>query len=306
MVLGRRHFLRILGLSAAGGVAATSASADSADAPVLTDGYGVLVDTTECIGCRKCEFACNREHQLTGLPLEHFEDTSVFATERWLQADAYTVVNRHANLDDETKPVFVKSQCMHCLEPACASACLVGALQRQDNGAVTYDAWKCMGCRYCMVACPFQVPAYEYDNALTPQVRKCTLCASRTTQEGGLPACVEMCPQNCLTYGKRSELLALAHEKIGSNPDRYEDHVYGETEVGGTSWLYLAARPFSELKFLPLGSEPIPKLTETIQHSVFKFGALPLMVYGMLGAMMRIARSSQGDHESKTADEEVS
>jgi formate dehydrogenase iron-sulfur subunit len=305
MVLGRRHFLRLLGLGAAGSVAGSGVSAASTATEDTSSGCGVLVDTTECIGCRKCEYACNREHGLTDLPMESFEDTSVFNTERWLQANAYTVVNRHPNLDDAAKPIFVKSQCMHCLEPACESACLVGALQRQENGAVAYDAWKCMGCRYCMVACPFQVPAYEYDNALTPQVRKCTFCASRTAEEGGLPACVEMCPQNCLTYGKRSELLALAHEKIAGAPERYEDHVYGETEVGGTSWLYLAARPFSELKFLKLGSEPIPKLTETIQHSVFKFGALPLMVYGMLGAMMRIARSSHGAHAGKTAEEEV-
>ncbi|MCC6490138.1 MAG: 4Fe-4S dicluster domain-containing protein [Candidatus Hydrogenedentes bacterium] len=306
MDLNRRRFLQFLGAGAVGGISTAVTPAEASSVENISDGYGVLVDTTECIGCRKCEFACNREHHLTDLPLERYEDTSVFETERWLQANAYTVVNRHPNPENAAKPTFVKSQCLHCLDPACASACLVGALQRQENGAVTYDAWKCMGCRYCMVACPFQVPAYEYGNALTPQVRKCTFCASRTAQEGGLPACVEMCPQNCLTYGKRSELLALAHEKIAGNPELYQDHVYGESEAGGTSWLYLAARPFTELKFQDIGPEPIPHLTETIQHSIFKFGALPLMLYGMLGAVMRIAKGGHGRHAETTAEEEVS
>jgi Fe-S-cluster-containing dehydrogenase component len=181
---------------------------------------------------------------------------------------------------------------MHCLKPACASACIVGALRRQETGAVTYDAWKCMGCRYCMVACPFQVPAYEYDNALTPTVRKCTFCFERVKNEGGVPACAEICPPMCLTFAKRSELLVLARNKIQENPSRYAPQIYGEHEVGGTSWLYLTPRPAGELGFLKLGGTPVPQLTESIQHSVFKFGLPPLFLFGVLGAAMKtFARS---------------
>ena len=160
---------------------------------------------------------------------------------------------------------------MHCNDPACASACIVSAFEKQEIGAVTYDSWRCMGCRYCMVACPFQVPAYEYDNALTPQVRKCTFCFERISKEGGVPACVEICPPQCLTFGRRSELLELAHR---THPQAtraaYVNHVYGEHEVGGTSWLYLSSVPFEELGFPKLGDAAPPRITETIQHGVFK------------------------------------
>ncbi len=248
----------------------------------------MLVDITLCIGCRKCEWACAVSNGLTDQSADSYESTEVFDQNRRMTANAYTVVNRFPNPEKADKPLFTKLQCMHCLHPACASACIVGALRRAENGAVTYDANKCMGCRYCMVACPFQVPAYEYDNAFTPQVRKCSFCFTRVTEEGKIPACAEMCPPMALTFGKRDDLLKLAHEKIAAAPNRYVPHVYGEDEVGGTAWLYLAPRPFEELGFLTLDSKPIPELTETIQHSLFRFGALPLMVFGLLGTVMRV------------------
>jgi len=158
---------------------------------------------------------------------------------------------------------------------------------------VTYDTWKCMGCRYCMVACPFQVPSYEYDNSLTPQVRKCGFCFERVSQEGKLPACAEICPPMCLTFGKRSELLEVARQKIENQPQRYIPHIYGEHEVGGTAWLYLAGKPFEELGMLSLGDKPVPQLTETIQHSIFKFGIPPLMLYALLGVTMRAFRERE-------------
>lgn len=294
--MDRRRFLQVAGAGALGAAAAGPAQA-AGSGPAAVDGMGVLVDTTECIGCRKCEWACNRSNGLTDLPLEHYEDTSVFAARRRPTADAFTVVNRYDNPDDPDKPIHVKTQCMHCLEPACVSACLVGALRRNDIGAVTYDAWKCMGCRYCMVACPFQIPAYEYDNPLTPRVQKCGLCFEQLTGQGKIPACAEMCPPMCLTFGKRADLLELAHQKIAADPDRYHPRVYGEREVGGTAWLYLASRPFEELDFLTLGEDPIPRLTETIQHSVFKMGLPPLLLFGLLGAAMSAFRDRGGSDD---------
>ena len=131
-----------------------------------------------------------------------------------------------------------------------------------------YDERKCMGCRYCMVACPFQVPAYEYADPITPRVRKCVFCFDRVTQEGKIPACAEMCPPMALTYGKRRDLLRVAHDKIAASPEKYVPKVYGEHEVGGTAWLYLAPRAFEEIGFLALGDKAVPELTETIQHSI--------------------------------------
>lgn len=290
MKLNRRTFLATVGAGVAA-LDARSASADTGADAGEDGGMGMLVDTTECIGCRKCEFACNQAQNLSSKALDTFEDMSVLNMPRRMTADTYTVINKYNQPETPEKPIYVKSQCMHCVKPACVSACLVGALRTETNGAVVYDAQKCMGCRYCMVACPFEVPAYEYHDALAPRVRKCIFCFDRVKNEGKIPACAEMCPPMCLTYGKRSELLKLAHEKIAAKPDLYVDKVYGEHEVGGARWLYLAAKPFEQLGFLALGDTPVPSLTESIQHGIFKFGIPPLMLYGLLGAAMTAFRN---------------
>ncbi len=246
------------------------------------DAYGVLTDLSQCIGCRKCEWACNAANNLPQQSLESFEDKSVFAVARRPDANRFTVVNE-CPATNGGKPTWVKVQCMHCQDPACASACIVSAFKKQENGAVTYNAWRCMGCRYCMVACPFQIPAYEYENALNPTIRKCTLCFERIANEGKAPACVEICPPQCLTFGKRSDLLALAHERLARHSDRYVDHVYGEHEVGGTSWLYISHRPFEELGLPKLPDAAPPRLTESIQHGVFKNFFPPAALFTVLG-----------------------
>jgi Fe-S-cluster-containing dehydrogenase component len=258
---------------------------------VDTDPFGVLVDLDKCIGCRKCEWACNQANHLPVRPLETFEDKSVFREMRRPGPGNYTVVNEFRQSKDGP-PQWVKVQCMHCNRPACASACLVTAFQKQENGAVTYDPWRCMGCRYCMVACPFQIPAYEYDDAFSPEVRKCTFCAERIA-EGGVPACVEICPPQCLTFARRSQLLALAHRRIEAEPDRYVDHVYGEHEVGGTSWLYISSRPFEEIGFPSLPDKAPPLLTESTQHAIFRGFLPPLALFGLLGGIMKLFRPSE-------------
>jgi ferredoxin len=151
---------------------------------------------------------------------------------------------------------------MHCHEPACASACPVKAIQKTEDGPVVYDPATCIGCRYCMLACPFSIPAYTYDNATAPVIRKCSMCFKKVSREGGLPACARICPVEAITFGKRNDLLALAHEKVRNRPDKYVPHVYGEHEVGGTSWLYIGPRPFKEIGFrTDLGTTAYPDLT---------------------------------------------
>jgi len=261
----------------------------SATKPVSDDAMGVLVDLTQCNGCRRCEAACQKANGFQVPTKEELEDRSVFDKPRRLAPDQYTTVNRFAGPERDDKPpyVYVKSNCLHCNDPACVSACLVGALRKQPNGAVTYDAWKCMGCRYCMVACPFQVPTYEYDKVFTPQVRKCMLCANEgNPNKGGVPACVQACPKECLTYGKRSELLARAHEKIARHPDQYINHVYGEHEAGGTSWLYLSSVPFDQIGFPKVSPKAPPRVTEAIQHGVFKHFVPPVAWAAALGLAM--------------------
>ncbi len=219
---------------------------------------GVLHDITRCIGCRRCEAACNKVNELPP-PEKPFDDLTVLEQKRRTTDKAYTIVNQYQRA--ETPQVFVKTQCNHCLEPACASVCFVAAFTKTPEGAVIYDPSVCVGCRYCMIGCPFEIPAYEYDQALAPKVMKCTLCHPRI-KEGLLPGCVEACPTEALTFGERDDLIAIARERIRSNPGRYIDHIYGEREMGGTSWLYISGVPFSELGLREdLGVKPAPELT---------------------------------------------
>lgn len=262
---------------------------------------GILVDVALCVGCRKCELACQEANGLpTQEPIE-YDDKSIFEKHRRPTEKDITVINRVENPDRPTKPYYLKVQCMHCNHPACVSACIVGALRKSPEGPVTYDAWKCMGCRYCMVACPFQVPAYEYRNALDPQVRKCTFCFERI-KENKRPACVQVCPNEALTFGRRRDLLALAHERIMQYPERYHDYVYGEHEIGGTSWMYISPVDFTKTELPELGPDPIPERTEKIQHGIFKSFVPPIALYGLLGLAMFISQRDRrkGDHDERT------
>ena len=250
---------------------------------------GCLVDTTLCIGCRQCEEACNRRNGLAR-PERPFRDKTVFRDYRRPNTEAFTVVNEYPAAPSPDQPgephTYVKTQCMHCLDPACVSACIVGALSKTPDGAVVYDPDICIGCRYCLVACPFQVPAYEYGEALTPRVRKCEFCARPEEGLGADPACAAACPTEAIVFGPRDRLLEFAHQKLNEQPYRYLDTVYGEREVGGTSWLYLVGREPAEIDLLDLPAEAPPRLTEAIQHGIFRYAAIPLAVYGGLGALM--------------------
>jgi Ni/Fe-hydrogenase subunit HybB-like protein/Fe-S-cluster-containing dehydrogenase component len=302
----RREFLKYLGRVTGAGAGLLAAQPAFASSHGHTEpppnAMGVLVDLTVCIGCRLCEHACKKSNGFEPGPVESYDDQSVFRQRRRPAPDAYTVVNSWTNPKDRTKQIYVKTNCLHCNRPACVSACIVGALRKREMGPVTYDAWKCIGCRYCMVACPFQIPAYDYDNALTPQVRKCQLCFHRTYQEGVFPECVAACPRQTMVYGRRSELLETAREKIRTHPNDYVDHIYGEHEVGGTSWLYLSSVPFEQIGFLKLPSEVPSAVTEAIQHGVFKHGLPPTVLYGVLGGLMFLTRPHRSKGLAQEAD----
>jgi formate dehydrogenase iron-sulfur subunit len=310
MELTRRHFFKISGLMTAVSLVGRDPKAHGADPQSISvDPYGCLVDTTLCIGCRKCEQACNERNRLAA-PRISFEEMKVLEKERRMDETSYTVVNRYQRKEGppawNRPPIFVKFQCMHCLDPACVSACIVGALRKQPDGPVTYDVGKCIGCRYCMIACPFQVPAYEYLNPLTPEVRKCNFCF-KDTQADRLPACVQTCPREVITFGKRSELLHLANWKIRTRPGRYQAQIYGAQEVGGTSWLYLASEPFETLGFPTLGLAAPPRLTESIQHGLFQYFAAPLILFAALGGVMgltSVLQRKKKDLENPPQEEE--
>jgi formate dehydrogenase iron-sulfur subunit len=225
------------------------------------DRYGMLSDLTRCIGCRRCEAACNRANNLPA-PKVPFDSTSVFEEERRpyvADVQSSTVVNRY---EVNGKEVFRKVQCMHCEEPSCVSACLVGALKKSPEGPVIWNEKVCIGCRYCITACPFYIPGFDYTSAFNPRIQKCFMCHQRIIN-GTVPACAEACPVEAITFGKRSNLLKLARTRIWGEPNKYIDHIYGESEAGGTGWLYISGVPFSQLGFpMNLGIDPFPELTK--------------------------------------------
>jgi Fe-S-cluster-containing dehydrogenase component len=237
----RRTFFGLVG-AAAGATLVGTREASAATATRI-DGNGMLVDLTACVGCRTCEAACADANGLPA-PAEPSGEAGASTARRTTSDQQWVVVNRTETPGGE---VFARQQCMHCVEPACTSACLTKALYKTEEGPVIWRADKCMGCRFCMVSCPFDVPKFEYHSA-NPRIQKCQMCWSRQ-KDGQKPACVEACPTGAVTFGKRSELLEIARQRIYTNPGKYVSHIYGEREAGGTNVLYISGVPFKDLGF---------------------------------------------------------
>lgn len=271
----RRDALKVLGLTA-GAVVAVRPRAAQASEITTDDPVGVLVDTTRCMGCRMCEFACA---EANGLPepdgaTEPSPERET-STTQWTVMRGYTVGER---------TITVKRQCMHCLEPACAAGCLTKAMRKTPDGPVTWDGGKCMGCRFCMLSCPFDMPRFEYDSA-NPAIHKCQLCDERVAR-GERPACVAACPAGALLFGRRNNLLEEARTRIYTHPDQYVHQIYGEREAGGTSWLYLSAVPFDQIGFrTDLAQESYPGMTKAFLYAVPPVDLLaPLLMLGIARA----------------------
>jgi len=263
MGIDRRSFLKIIGGGLAGaalGNVLTPRTSRASVAANPTEFMGVLVDTTRCVGCRSCEMACAEAHALS---VPDISDSSAFSKERTTSVSQWTVVNRY---ETEKGEVFAKRQCMHCNQPGCVAACLVKAMEKRKEGPVTWST-NCMGCRYCMPSCPFEIPKFEYGSA-TPKIQKCNMCWERQGK-GEKPACVENCPEKALLYGTRKELIEEAKRRIYQKPGEYVSHIYGEHEVGGTGYLYLSKVPFEQIGLrTDLGTTPYPEFTKGFLYSV--------------------------------------
>jgi Fe-S-cluster-containing dehydrogenase component len=230
------------------------------------------------------------------VPEKSFDDLSVLDVTRRTDHQRFTVVNKYSVGDGRT--IFRKSQCNHCQDPACVSACFVRALVKTESGPVVYKPDLCVGCRYCMVACPFYVPAYDYNNALNPLVYKCTMCAPRLAR-GLPPACVDVCPGGAMVFGKRAELLTLARKRIIARPDQYTDHIYGETEMGGTNWLYLSPVSHVELGQPVLAKTSAPELTSGALGSVAMVaGIWPVLLGGAYCISKRREKIAEAEKNS--------
>ena len=260
------------------------------------DDLGMLFDATLCIGCRACQSACKVAN---GLPPDTVDGR--YDAPLDLNCRTKNVIKRATQGEAGT---FMKMQCMHCVDPSCASVCMAGALHKLPNGVVAYDKGLCVGCRYCQVACPFNVPKFEWREAI-PVIVKCELCRERKdgkTSRG--PACCEVCPRGAVKYGKRAALLAEAKERIRRAPGTYfEDRVYGEADGGGTCVLYLSPRAVS---FRALGLPTLPRYApaakaEEVQHAIYKLGLAPIAIYAAVTWAQFRARAkadaARGHHE---------
>lgn len=223
----------------------------------------MLIDVTLCIGCEACSQACRETNHLP------------VSTEKVLTANTFQTVN------EVEKDVFIRRQCMHCLEPACVSVCPVGALAKHPEGPVTWDGGKCLGCRYCMLSCPFDIPKFEWLSA-NPEIRKCRFCQERVLA-GQQPACAEACPTGATLFGERDKLLAEARQRLQSNPGQFQPRILGETEVGGTSFIYLSAIPFEKLGFpARLPGEKLPEYTWRVLSQIPNIVGLGMVFLGGL------------------------
>ncbi|MDK9699520.1 MAG: 4Fe-4S dicluster domain-containing protein [bacterium] len=243
----------------------------------------ILLDFTKCIGCRACEKACAEEHRLPDDP----------PTDK-LNYKNYTVVLQRGNQ-------YFRKMCMHCQTPVCVSVCPVAALEKTSDGPVIYYPDKCMGCRYCMMACPFQIPKYEWEKPV-PVIRKCIMCNKRVA-EGLETACAWVCPTAATRFGDREKLIQIAERRFATFPGKYVEYLYGKNEVGGTSVIMLSGIPFEEMGFrMDLGTTALPELTWTVMSKIPNV----VMTGGILlgGISWIIHRRMQIDQEAHSHDKD--
>lgn len=295
MAVNRRDFLK-LGAAAIGGSLVGNSVSNAREKDKYSDNLAMLNDCTLCIGCRGCQSACKETHGL-----EHFGDDPRYEMPTDLNSRNYTVIQLYRKSEDEW--TFIKRNCLHCNEPSCVSVCPVAAFTKRKDGVVAYDKDKCIGCRYCEVACPFDAPTFEFDKA-APVIQKCDFCKDIRLAKGEEPVCVSVCPRGAIKFGKRGDLLKEAKKRIAADPDKYNPHVYGETEIAGTSVLYLAPKgiEFTDLGLRNWDETPPGKLAEDIQHGIFKYWIPPVALYGALGFAAYKLKNRDNDSGDKSGE----
>lgn len=281
----RRGFLKAVGTGAGVLAVAPAALASSGDAPHRNDEeLGMLYDATKCVGCKACMSACKRNNSEPGdlaCDKARFDqDGGLWDAPEDLTGNNRTIIKLYK---EEGKPwSYVKHSCMHCQNPACVSVCPVKALTKdKQTGIIDYNKNACIGCRYCQVACPFNIPKFQWDRAL-PQIVKCNLCKSTFLKEKGTTACANACPTGAILFGQRKDLLQEARSRLQQNPKKYVPTIYGEKEVGGVNHLYLAGVPFAKLGLPALPEDAPPEFSEKIHHTIYKGFIAPIALYSTL------------------------
>jgi Fe-S-cluster-containing dehydrogenase component len=288
MDLNRRSFFKVMGATGLTLAVGKDLKA-SPKAAKDKEFYGVLYDSVRCKGCRGCEYDCADANGLQE-PLPNKDIKGLRKPDEFHR----TVVNEYKT---SKGIVYAKMQCMHCNEPACAAACLTQAMHKTEEGPVVWRGNKCMGCRYCMVSCPYDTPKFEFHSA-NPKIQKCTMCFDTRVSKGELPACVENCPNDALMFGTRRELITEARRRIYESSDKYFDQIYGEHEAGGTCWLQLSPVPFKEIGLRAVSDESYPSLTKGFLYSVPSvFVMVPALLLGIQQSTKRNSLDNDNQDE---------
>ncbi|RII25831.1 MAG: hydrogenase [Geobacter sp.] len=291
----RRDFFKMLGLGGATLLASSVPAMANEKVGVNNEALGMLYDATMCVGCKACMATCKRVNGDYGsLSYERasFDTDGLWDAPQDLSGSTRTLIKLYKESDSRWS--YVKYSCMHCQKPSCVSVCPVSAMTKDKvTGVVDYNKDTCIGCRYCQVACSFTIPKFQWEKTL-PQIVKCDLCKNTNLREKGITACAEVCPVGAITFGKRKELLEIAHTRLQDNPGRYIHHVYGEHELGGTNHLYLSALAFDKLGLPTLPDNAPAEFSEKIQHTIYKGFVAPVALYS---ALCFIALKNQKEQE---------
>lgn len=292
----RRDFLKSAVL---GGALLSLPSTLKAEGNPLTadaEAVGMLYDSTLCVGCKACVTRCKQVNDMEAVPAPNDSDR-LWDSPDDLDYRTRNIIKLHKGSEDDWD--YVKYQCMHCIKPSCVSACPVSAMKKEEKtGIVFYDQNICIGCRYCQVACPFNIPKFGWPEAF-PKIVKCDLCKFTNLKLKGEPACCETCPTGAVIYGKRSDLMAEAKRRIASDTEKYQQEIYGEYEAGGTNVIYIAGTTFDNLGFPDLEKESAALMSEHVQHTLYKGFIAPVALYGFLALVAVRNRKSKQQVEKE-------
>ncbi|MGD0586060.1 MAG: hydrogenase 2 operon protein HybA [Oryzomonas sp.] len=300
----RRQFLKIMGATGAALLAGRNASAHE-EHIINNETIGMLYDATKCVGCKACMSACKRvngDYGSLSYERARFDTDGLWDAPQDLSGSTRTLIKLFKQSEQEWS--YVKYSCMHCQKPSCVSVCPVAAMTRDpETGIVDYNKNTCIGCRYCQVACAFNIPKFQWERAI-PQIVKCDLCKNTNLPKKGISACAETCPAGAIMFGKRKDLLEEAKKRLRENPGKYMNHIYGAHEVGGTNHLYLASMQFNKLGLPTVKEEAPAEFSEKIQHTIYKGFIAPVALYSMLCfiAVKNIKGNDEDEkgHETKT------
>lgn len=299
MTITRRTALKALASGAALAATAGRARAENHAAPPDSSLVAMLYDTTLCIGCKACVVACT---EANGLTPDTGDSKGMYQQPKFLNDHTKNIIKLYR--DEKGNVSYIKAQCMHCIDAACVSACPMHALQKGDRGVVTWTSGRCIGCRYCQIACPFNIPKFEW-HEVNPKIVKCEFCNHRF-KDGKGPACCEVCPRHAVIWGTREQMLREARKRIADNPGKYYgDRIYGEFEAGGTQVLYLThINPALLGHLAPLDNESLPSKVEGVQNTLYMGFLSPILAYGVIASVLR-RRMKEREQEAQQMEQKT-